>query len=48
MTSEPGEQAITIHLLVSISQSKGNQTVKFGQLIDYNKLNIFLQHLCKK
>ena len=27
----------------SISRSKGNQTIKFGQLIDYNMRNIFLQ-----
>ena len=26
-----------------MSRSKGNQTVKFGQLIDYNMRNIFLQ-----
>ena len=31
-----------------ISQTKGNQTMKFGQLIEYNKGNIFLQKLCRK
>ena len=32
-----------IHILPNISQSKGNQTMKIGQLIEYNKRNIFLQ-----
>ena len=42
MTSQPGLQRIAIHILHNISQCKGNQTMKFGQLIDYNKRNIFL------
>ena len=45
MTSQPGLQTIAIHLL---PQSKGNQTMKFGQLIEYNMKNIFLQKLCGK
>ena len=48
MTSQPGLQTIPIHILPNISQSKGNQTMKFGQLIEYNKRNIFLQKLCRK
>ena len=48
MTSKPGSQAITIHILHNISQSKDNQTMKLGQLIEYNKINIFLQILCRK
>ena len=43
MTSQPGEQIITSHMLPNISRSKGNQAIKFGQLIEYNKRNIFLQ-----
>ena len=31
MTSKPGKQTITIHILSKISRSKGNQTMKFGQ-----------------
>ena len=31
MTSRPGKQTITIHLLPNISQIKGNQTMKFDQ-----------------
>ena len=46
MTSQPGLQPIAIHILPNISQSKGNQTTKFGQLIECNKRNIFLQNLC--
>ena len=48
MTSHPGLQTITIYILPNISQSKGNQTKKFGQLIEYNKRSIFLQKLCRK
>ena len=36
MTSQPGLQTIAIHILPNISQSKGNQTIKFGQLIEFN------------
>ena len=48
MTSQPGLQIIAVHILPSISQSKDNQTKNFGQLIDYNKTNIFLQRFCGK
>ena len=37
----------TIHLLSNISKSMGNQ-LKFGQLIKYNKINIFLPKLYRK
>ena len=47
MTSQPGLQTIAIHILPNISQSKGNQTMKFGQLIEYNKRNTFLQKYAK-
>ena len=45
MTSQPGLQTIAIHILPNISQSKDNQTMKFLQLIEYNKINVFLQKL---
>ena len=48
MTSQTGLQAIAIHILPNISQSKGNWTMIFSQLIEYNKRNIFLQKLCRK
>ena len=41
MTSHSGIQTIIIHILSNISRSKSNQTIKFGQLIDYNMRNIF-------
>ena len=44
MTSKPGLQTIAIHLLPNISQSKSNQTMKFGQLIEYNKINTYLKN----
>ena len=46
--SQPGLQTIAIHILPNISQSKCNQTMKFYQLMEYNKTNIFLQKLCGK
>ena len=48
MTSQPGLQTIAIHILLNISQSKGNQKMKFSQLVEYNKKNIYLQKLCQK
>ena len=45
MMSQHGLQTIAIHILSNISQCRGNQTMKFGQLIEYNKRNIFLQKL---
>ena len=48
MASQPGLQTIAIHILPNISQSKGNETVKFGQLIGYNKRDILLQKLWRK
>ena len=35
MTSETGPQIIIIHTLANIARSKGNQAIKFGQLIKY-------------
>ena len=43
MTSQPGKQTIAIHILTNISRSKGNQTMKFGQLIEYDMRTIFLE-----
>ena len=43
MSSQPEQQIITIQVLPNISRSKGNQEIKFGQLIEYNVRNIFLQ-----
>ena len=48
MTSQPGLETVTIHIFPNTSQSEGNQTMKYGQLIEYNKRNIFLQKLCGK
>ena len=43
MTSQPGKQTIAIHILPNISRSIFNQAMKFSQLIEYNKRNIFLE-----
>ena len=42
MTSQTGQQIITIQTLSNITRSKGNQTMKFDQLIECNMRNIFL------
>ena len=40
MTSQTGQQTIIIPILPNISRRNGNQTMKFGQLVEYNlKLN---------
>ena len=42
MTSKTGkQQTITIQILRNISRSKGNQAIKFDQLMEYNMRNIF-------
>ena len=43
MTWQPGYQTIAIQILSNISRSKYNWTLKFGQLIEYNMRNIFVQ-----
>ena len=45
MTSQPGLQTIAIHLLPNISQSKGNQTMKFGQLMNITTEIFFLRKM---
>ena len=44
MTSQPGKQTIAILILPNISRSKDNQTMKFGQSIEYSMRNIFIQN----
>ena len=46
MMPQPGQQTITKHVLPNISQSKGNQVTKFGQIIMDNKRNIFALKSC--
>ena len=46
--SQPGKKTITIHILRNISKRKRNQTIKFGQLIEYNMRNIILEKSYKK
>ena len=43
MMSQPGEETIVIHILPNSLRGKRNQTMKFGQLIEYNIRNIFLE-----
>ena len=48
MTSQPRKKTIAIHILPYISRSKGNQTMKFVQLIEYSMRNIFIKKSCTK
>ena len=43
MTSQPGQKTIAIQILPNISRSKGNQTMKLGELIEYNMRNISVE-----
>ena len=40
----PGKQTVALPILLNLSQSKGNQTLKFGQVMEYNKKNIFFEN----
>ena len=48
VTSKAGKEIVEMHILPNISISEDNQTMAFGQLIEYNIRNIFLQKLYKK
>ena len=41
-------ETVTINILPEISRSRGNQTMKFGQLIKYNLSSIFLKNMVEK
>ena len=48
MTLQPGKQTIQILILSDISKCKRNLIIKFGQLIEYNMSDIFLEKSCTK
>ena len=48
MTARTEQQLITIYILPNISRTKGDQAMKFCQLIEYNMSNIFLEHSYRK
>ena len=41
VTSQTGKKTITINILPDVSKSKGNQTMRLSQLIEYYVRNIF-------
>ena len=43
MTSQAGSQKVSIHIMANIWRIKGNQTRKFGHLIEYNIKKIFVE-----
>ena len=48
MTTQHRYQSVTIQILPNISRSKGNETMEFGQLIDYDKRNNFFSKIIQK
>ena len=48
MMSQAGQQINTIHIFSNTLRSKGNETMKFGQLREYDRKNIFLEKLRTK
>ena len=48
MMSQTRKQTITVHILTNISRNKGNQIMKFGQLIEYNVRNIIFLKIMQK
>ena len=47
MTSQAGKQMIATYTLPNISRNKGNQSMKFGQIIEYNMRNLPVKILQK-
>ena len=43
VTSQPGYETITMHILPNVSRNKGNQAIEFGELIEYDMRNIFVE-----
>ena len=48
MASQPGKETVVKHILSNNFRSKGYQTKKFGQLIECEIRNIFLEKLYTK
>ena len=48
VTLQTGQQLITVIILPNISRIKGNQTMKFGQSIEYNDWESSLRHFYEK
>ena len=43
MSSQTGKQTIAIHILPNSSRRKGNQAMEFGQIIECDMRNNFLE-----
>ena len=48
MMSQLGKRTVAIQVFTNVSRSKGNQTMKFGPLIEYKIRNISLEKPCKR
>ena len=43
MKLQPSKQTTAIHILPNISRSKGNQTMKFSQIVEQNMRKLFFK-----
>ena len=43
MTPQPRKETIAMHIFPNISRRKDNQTIKFGQLVEYYMRKVFLE-----
>ena len=48
MMPQTGKPTVIIYILPNISRSKDNQTMKFGQFMEYSMRDIFLDKSCTK
>ena len=48
MNSDTEKQTITIHILINISKGKDYKVIKFGQLIEDNTKNTYLEKSYRK
>ena len=42
--TQTGQNIIAMHIFINVSRSNGNKTLKFGQLVEYTVVNIFLEN----
>ena len=47
MTSQPGQQTITMYILPNIARSTDNQIMKLGELMEYNEKHFSLKIMQK-
>ena len=48
ITTQPSRKTMAVHVLPNVSKSKDNETIKCGQLIEYNMRNTFVKKIIYK